>query len=421
MRRGAALLAAVLAALAWSCQENGSSAPWLTYPGVSGHVRWFPLAGTVHDPTAAGATVSCESCHPGNTFAEFDCVTCHTADRTDPLHAGVGDYAHTSAGCYSCHPDGSIAAPADHDTAFFPRGAGSAHAAVACSQCHTDLRNPGDPANFACASCHGGLAGFSTAHAQVAGVGAATPSAQCLVCHGDSQVARVAAHAFTIAPGSAIHDTACLQCHTARRTDKPFAADFAAYECTGCHTKAATDPIHAGNADYVYASASCYGCHPTGGAGAPANHDSAFFPRGTGSAHAGVACLDCHTDLAHPNVAANFRCGTCHLSRDASLVTKHTASASRALRVASSEISTSDSATCLRCHADSQLVTSHPSGGDGWPPHEGARCLQCHDVYRGDKPFAIDFASDPSAQAKFLSSPRHGCYNCHGTYPPRGD
>jgi hypothetical protein len=418
MRRTAVLAAAVLAALASSCQERGSSAPWLTDPGVDGHVRYFPLAGTVHDPTAVATTVACESCHPGNTFAEFDCVTCHTAPSTDPFHAGVGDYTHTSAGCYACHPDGSTAAPADHDTAFFPRGTGSAHATVSCSQCHTNLSSPNDPANFACASCHGGLAGFSTAHAQVSGVGGATPSAQCLACHGDAQVDRVSAHAFTIALGSSTHDTVCLQCHTARRTDKPFAADFSAYACTTCHLQPATDPLHSAVPGYAYASASCLGCHPTGGAGAPADHDTAFFPRGPGSDHAAVACLDCHTDLASPNVATNFKCGTCHLSRDASLVTKHTGAPS-ALRVASSEISTSNSATCLRCHADGQLVTSHPSGGDGWPPHEGARCLQCHDVYRADKPFGIDFASDPAAQAKFTSTPRHGCYNCHDTYPPR--
>ncbi len=411
--------AAALAALASSCQESGSTAPWLTFPGVDGHARWFPLAGTVHDPTAASAAVSCESCHPGTTFTEFDCVTCHTGPSTDPIHSGVGDYTHTSVGCYACHPDGSTAAPANHDTAFFPRGAGSAHAGVSCSQCHTDRSHPDDPANFACASCHGGLAGFATAHAQVAGVGGSTPSAQCLACHGDSQVDPVSDHAFTIALGSEAHDTACLQCHTSWRTDKPFAADFSAYACTTCHTRPETDPIHSGVGGYVYASASCFACHPTGGAGAPADHDTAFFPRGPGSAHAAMACLDCHTDLANPGVAANFRCGTCHLARDASLVTNHTASADRALRVAASEISTSDSATCLRCHADSQVVGSHPSGDDGWPPHEGARCLQCHDVYRADKPFGIDFASDPAAQAKFLSSPRHGCYNCHRTYPPR--
>jgi hypothetical protein len=262
MRRAVLLLASLAFA---ACGNGGGSAgPWLTDPGVDGHTRFFPLAGTPHDPTAAGTTVSCDACHPGTTFAEFDCITCHAAAQTDPLHAGVAGYTHTSAGCYSCHRDGSRAAPPDHDTRFFPRG--------------------------------------------------------------------------------------------------------------------------------------------------------------TGTKHAGIACAACHTDLANPTVASNFACASCHLGLDAALVSKHTGSTSNPrIAVSSSEISATDSATCLRCHADSQvdLTSSHPSGSEGMPPHQGARCLQCHSMFRTDKPFGADFATDPATPS--LLAARQGCYSCHDTAPPRGD
>jgi len=419
-----AALAVALAASA-GCGGTGKDANWLTDPGVAGHARYFPLAATPHDPTAVGTSVTCQGCHPGDSFAQFDCATCHTAAATDPLHAGVASYAHTSAACLGCHPTGSIAAPPNHDAADFPRGSGTSHAAVGCIQCHTDLSNPTITANFACASCHAGLpGGFVAGHASVAGVDASTPSAQCLACHGDGQTNPIASHTqFPIAMGSSTHDTVCLQCHDTLRTGKPYAyaADFTAYDCLGCHAQAPTDSAHAGVSGYLYASASCYGCHPTGSA-VPANHDTAFFPRGTGSAHAAVTCAQCHTDLSAPANPSNFACGTCHLGLDAALVTKHTTTTSNPrITVASSEISTSDSATCLRCHADSQvnLTSSHLSGSDGDPPHQGARCLQCHDLYRADKAFAADFASDPAASSKLAA--RQGCYECHTSSPPGGD
>jgi len=87
--------------------------------------------------------------------------------------------------------------------------------------------------------------------------------------------------------------------------------------------------------------------------------------------------------------------------------------------VSITEISTADSATCLRCHADSQVIATHRRTQDGDPPHEDARCLQCHDVARADKPFGIDFASAPALASKLAS--RRGCYHCHDSAPPRDD
>ena len=421
MRRSGLPLAVLLAV---GCGGSQGGAPWLTYPGPDGHAKWFPLVGTVHDVTAAGTTVTCEGCHTDpKTFANPQCTTaCHSAAATNPIHASVSTYVYATADCLRCHPDGSTAAPPDHDTKFFPRGTGTKHAAIACSRCHTNLQAPDDPASFACATCHATRPGFSTAHAGVTGVDGTTQSPDCLKCHGDSQVDTVAAHQarFPIQKASQTHDTVCLQCHTSLRTDKPFAADFGKFDCTACHQKSPTDTAHAGVNGYVYASPSCYTCHPSGAGGAPADHDTRLFPGAfAGSAHhdAGVTCAQCHTDLAHPNDATKFACGTCHLQRDAQLLSKHPSTG--ALAMATSEVSTSNSSTCLRCHADSQVTTSHPSGGTGFPPHQGARCTQCHDVSRSDKPFGIDFSSDPALASKLAAG--QGCYHCHSSAPPRGD
>jgi hypothetical protein len=257
MRRAVLLLALLISAAA--CGSQGSAGPWLTDPGVNGHAKFFPLAGTPHDPTAAGTTVSCDACHPGTTFAQFDCITCHTAAKTDPLHTGVSGYTHTSAGCFSCHPTGSSSGmPPDHDTRLFPRGTGSKHAGISCSQCHTDLTQASNPANFACASCHNGIAGFAGKHDPINGVGIVVmttcsngtrgttavllTSENCLRCHGDSQVFRVASHpGGESAFGNGTHQAAgCLTCHVAMRTDKTFATDFvksgASQGSAGCAT-----------------------------------------------------------------------------------------------------------------------------------------------------------------------------------------
>jgi hypothetical protein len=413
MRPACILLLAVAAA---GCSRR-SDAPWLTAVDLAAHAAFLPLAGTVHDPTVASTGVSCDACHPGTTFKQFDCTTCHTQAQADPLHAGVAGYQWASASCYGCHPTGT-GTMADHGS-FFPIGTGSSHA-LGCTQCHTDSARRTDPSTLACASCHAAIAGFSTAHAAVADYDATSPG--CVRCHGDAQVDRVAAHTqFPVARGSATHDTVCLQCHTALRTDKPFAADLSTFDCLGCHAQPATDTAHQSVTGYAYASASCYGCHPSGAA-APADHDASFFPIGTGTQHAGIACTQCHTDLASPTVATHFACGTCHLALDATLVARHTTSTSNTrVTVSAAEISTSDSSTCLRCHADAQvtLTSAHPSGTEGDPPHQRATCLQCHDVFRSDKTFGADFASDPALASKL--GPKEGCYHCHDSAPPRGD
>jgi hypothetical protein len=421
MRRLAILVVAVLCA---GC-GNGGVKYANTYPGVAGH-HWLPLAGSVHDPSAAGTTVTCEGCHNGNSFAQFDCVGCHAQAATDPLHAGVTGYTWTSAGCYQCHPDGNGSMP-DH-IRFFPIGAGTQHS-LACSQCHTDATHRTDLTLLACASCHAAISGFSTKHAAVKDYDATSPG--CVRCHGDAQVDRVAAHTtFLIASGSPTHDTACLHCHDANRTgDKAFAADFSAANCLGCHTNPATDTAHAGVQGYVYASASCLSCHPNGTGGAPADHETAAFPRAAGTAHAGIACNQCHTDMSQPRNPAMFACATCH-NTIAGFSTKHTISgygiavtvtACNAGAPQTTPVDMTVSQNCLKCHADSQVnrLATHPGGDSGLGDngsHNRAGCFTCHQAARTDKTFGIDF-SQSGARGSATSS----CAICHNTGCARGN
>jgi hypothetical protein len=412
MRRIQTLILVVTCA---ACGNGGSAQNAITYPGVARH-KWLPLAGTVHDPSAAGATVHCESCHDGNSFSQFDCTGCHTQAQTDPLHGAVAGYAWTSAGCYQCHPDGSGSMP-DHGR-FFPIGTSTQHP-LQCSQCHTDPLDRPNLSKLSCASCHAGISGFSTKHAAVKDYDATSPG--CVRCHGDAQVDRIAAHTtFLIAAGSQTHDTACLHCHDALRAgDKAFAADFSAADCLGCHTNPQTDQSHAGVSGYVYATASCLGCHPSGTGGAPADHETAAFPIAAGTAHAGIACSQCHGDLGTPRDPASFQCAGCHQSL-AGFTTAHTVSGYGILvRVTGctggtpiSSAFTPTSADCLRCHADSQVdrVASHPAEDSsfGKQAHARAGCVTCHQAMRTDKPFGIDFGQSGS-RASATSS----CAVCH--------
>jgi hypothetical protein len=231
-----------------------TTAPWVTDPGIDGHAVYFPLSGTVHDPSGLASVTSCAGCHPGTSFREFVCVTCHTATLTDPLHPGVSGYptgAATSADCYRCHPQGAGIAPADHGI-FFPIGTPS-HPPL-CGACHTNAQARSDPATLACASCHAGRPGFTaTAHAGVAEYGAivSVTSPWCVRCHADDQVDRVAQHgaqrgsAGTAGSGDGRHGTRCFTCHSMippyfggtgpGLPNRPWAQDWKQSTCSPCH------------------------------------------------------------------------------------------------------------------------------------------------------------------------------------------
>ncbi len=243
------------AALAAACADGPTEGhPWLTDPGVEGHAPYLLLANTPHDPSVPGALVSCNDCHPGDSFRTFECVACHTPATMDPRHASVAEYPAggvvTSADCYRCHPKGIGITPANH-ARFFPIETVS-HPAV-CTQCHTDPVNRQDPALLACATCHAQHPGFSVAHALVRDYPLAPTPEWCLRCHADGQVDRIASHGMLpgpwgdAGPGDGTHGTYCFECHTMVPplplfggpgpgiAGRPWAQDWLIATCTNCH------------------------------------------------------------------------------------------------------------------------------------------------------------------------------------------
>jgi len=174
IRRNLPLLPLVLAA---ACGSKDAGSP-LSYPGIDGHARYFPLrSGTgvsCHDPSVASPAapciaITCSSCHTDSsstsTFKQVSCNTgaCHAKPATDQTHTGVTNYTWATGpspngqpplGCLDCHANGAVPHP------FFPRGPGTLHPYL-CVQCHLDHDTVPRPADWAtnlarmaCVSCH---------------------------------------------------------------------------------------------------------------------------------------------------------------------------------------------------------------------------------------------------------------------------
>jgi hypothetical protein len=123
--------------------------------------------------------------------------------------------AHTTVPCASCHVNNNYTSlPAD------------------CYSCHkTDYQGTNNPSHVA--------AGFpttcQTCHTTTAWTGATFNHTWFPTSHGNAQ-------------------GVCSTCHTN-------SSDYTVFQCTGCHTAAATDPNHSGVRGYVYNSINCYDCH----------------------------------------------------------------------------------------------------------------------------------------------------------------
>jgi hypothetical protein len=275
------------------------TATWLTDPGVAGHARYLPLAGTSHDPSTH-PSITCDSCHPGTTFQEPVCTGCHGESETTALHtrtttrqalAGFTWTAPPRAGvpwerpsCLVCHPQGGV--PDFVHEAYFPVGAGTAHDR-SCSACHGDPLDKGDLSTLRCITCHSGpavrvpLPGPHATLLRADSWPAVPTAADCLRCHDRAQVDRVASHGTRQGPagsgragpwdGSATAD--CSLDRDACKHGKPGSA----VNCFACHN--ALPPL--------------FGGPGAGRAGRPWAQDWKI-PASTANQAAGAACRGCH-------------------------------------------------------------------------------------------------------------------------------
>ena len=259
---------------------------------------------------------------------------------------------------------------------IFPINSG-AHAGkwTACADCHTD------PANYGVFSCMTGAchaqAATDPGHSGVAGY--AYAAAQCRACHPDGRAGTFAQHDAVFPINSGTHAgkwTVCADCHTDPTNRQVFSCTTGA-----CHAATPTNGVHQGIPNYLYMSAQCLSCHPTGLRGTFTQHDALFFPV-YGGTHVGkwTVCADCHTD---PSTRATFSCmtGACHAATPTNGL--HQGIPSYAYTAAQ----------CLACHPTGLRGTFTQHDALFFPVYSGAHagrwtvCADCH--------------TDPSTRATF--------------------
>jgi hypothetical protein len=407
----------------------------------------------------AGISGDCRTCHPAPWASDRmadRCLVCHT-DVTTQIATNSGLHSVVSAGdddCRKCHKDHRGAAGAltefQGDAALHERTRFSLaqHAKQAdgspfeCVACH-----PSGYARFdqaVCTDCHTKLdAAFMAQHQ-------ADYGADCLGCHDGKTKLAAFDHSKTRLPLDGKHtDLKCRACHAARQQLAGLPVT-----CNGCH--AADDP-HQGKL-----GTECGRCHTTAGwTPATFDHASTRFPL-TGK-HAGITCLQCHTDRTF--AAADASCSGCHAKDDAHqgkfgtdcagchqatawkdvtfdhsksafplegkhaavpCVQCHTGPAFAAAGTTCSGCHAKDDAhqgkfgaDCGGCHkatAWTDVTFDHSKAAfplDG--QHLTVKCAQCHDkgVFKGTPTACADCHQRPATHAgSFFTG---GCTDCHTT------
>jgi hypothetical protein len=209
--------------------------------------------------TGAHAHLQCQACHGNGQFTKLNpaCATCHLKDyqgTNNPPHLQVG----FPTTCEVCHST-SAWQPAtfDHNKTKFPLT--GFHVKVPCASCHINNNYVNTPTD--CYSCHKAdyLGTNNPNH-----VAAQFPTT-CALCHNTSTwLGATFNHTwFPIYSGTHAGTwTTCGDCHT-----NP--SNYAVFSCITCHAheKTRMDQAHQDVRNYVYNSANCYACHPTGQGG----------------------------------------------------------------------------------------------------------------------------------------------------------
>ena len=416
----------LLALAAMGCAQEGTpGVGWITVANPSDHAKFFPVASGSH-------ALACGACHgAGNSFREFDCVSCHAGtlqQDLDRIHAGVSGspgYQPVSTPlppghsrtCLGCHPTGLVdpaRAAQDHGDSF-PISAETSHAygktvtvrgtqiVNGCATCHVDVANR---SNVDCTGCHvesgNGAssatvpADQTTAHSgRVSDVGAngapdnlwlgtgpvgtgSGASARCIQCHGGDARPKgsVAVHGqagsghivFEIGSAKTGHFFSCDQCHTARLM-----------------------PPNRKNPELDFSQASCDRCHEaTGTAGVLTTH-AAFgtplpSPYPGGDPNNSRACLGCHPS------GGSASGGFDHAW----------------FPIAAADVHTRSVAKCADCHADPASYQGDPAGN-----LSGINCTGCHQD-------AVAVHTTPKVSRNIWDVPggtsfagNAGCLGCH--------
>ncbi|MDH3215033.1 MAG: hypothetical protein OEN01_01925 [Candidatus Krumholzibacteria bacterium] len=245
-------------------------------------------------------SIVCLSCHVVQDFSKVDneCMACH-----EDVH--LGQLGVTCENCHTSRAWNAFDGEEIHSSSNFPLM--GRHVLLDCASCHLEQV----PSNFyetptRCVACHQ----MDYLEASQPGHVSGGFHTQCGQCHTFSswRPGLMPDHDpfFPIFSGRHRNEwSSCVQCHTDPGNNSVF-------NCLTCHEHAQpeTDGAHVGMSGYVYASAECYSCHPTGEAGRFVDHDAQFFPIYSG-AHNGkwATCSTCHVDRGNASV---FDCLGCH-------------------------------------------------------------------------------------------------------------
>lgn len=230
------------------------------------------------------AGLVCEACHERSDYkgATSECTSCH---QPDDDHQGQFGNA-----CQDCHavshwPAGLY----DHSLASFHLD--GAHTELACSNCHNEVGQVSLAST--CSSCHAA----DDPHTGSLG--------ECGACHSnESWVEQIRFdHDLSSFPLLGQHATAaCVNCHTSANFSE------APRQCIDCHR---ADDVHAGSL-----GERCGSCHnPNDWTQWQFDHNTQTgFP--LVGQHAGLSCLDCHSEAADGLGALPKNCVACHRNDD---------------------------------------------------------------------------------------------------------
>ena len=375
---------------------------------------FFPIFSGAH----RGEWNDCSICHidPMNNSV-FSCFSCHEHNQQamDSRHQGMAGYAYDSKTCLACHGSGEAGQFGEHDTQFFPIFSGShTNQWDGCGDCHTDATNR---KIFSCVTCHDHSQELmDPKHQGITGY--LFNSADCYSCHPTGLASDFREHDtqfFPIFSGTHLNTwDECATCHTD-------AGNRQVFSCVTCHehSQDLMDAPHQGIQGYVFNSANCLSCHPTGEQGDFLEHDAQFFPIFSGT-HINTwdACATCHTDVNNRQV---FSCVTCHEHAQDLMDPKHQGIQGYSF----------DSATCFGCHPTGEKGEFREHDSLYFPIYSGAHrgewasCATCHNVPGNNKVFTCIDCHEHNQQRtdnQHLGEVQNyryesaACYECH----PRG-
>ncbi len=333
--------------------------------------------------------------------------------------------APTEADCLQCHGDDSTMTMTKgvKTVSLYVRPGvlkGSAHATVACIQCHAGFVPEDTPhkANITpvdCQSCHKGAASKHVFHSGIVAAKVRREgSLSCKGCHGTHEVRPAAVRKATLRPGDL--DTACAQCHAtevAQYRESAHGRAAAAEQpgaphCLTCHEKAIT-----GGRNGAEPSAEskleqerlCLSCHLD---------DPKVRSRTTPSAGFIAAYdLSVHGAALHAGNAKAATCADCHGAHE---MAKGFEARSRANK-------RRIPATCGACHG--KIAQEYAASVHGTAVAKGSEeapvCTDCHGEHAIRKARAADSPVAPGNVSEKVCSPCHSSVRLTAKYGIRND